>query len=86
MRSFYGTPTVAASIFCVDFVDISYDILIIILEDTMWLQFIYFLNTISILFMERLFPIDGTLTLVLWNLLCFHYGLNQPSWKIHGIS
>ena len=22
---------------------------------------------------------------MLQNLLCFHYGLNQPSWKIHGI-
>ena len=37
--------------------------LILILEDSMWLQLIYFLNIISFSFVECLFPIDGTLRL-----------------------
>ena len=58
---FYRTPPVAASVFCKDFVNMR--ILILILEDPMWLQLIYFLNTISFWFVEFLSSIDGTLTL-----------------------
>ena len=58
---FYRRPPVAASIFCKDFVDMI--ILILILEDPMWLQLFYFLNTISFWFAECLLSIDGTLTL-----------------------
>ena len=87
--TFYRTPLVAVFVFCKDFVDMR--ILIFILEDTMWLQRIYFLNTISFWFVEYLFSTDGTLTLanyfrVLQNSLCFLYRLNQPLWKIHGIA
>ena len=38
-------------------------ILILVLEDSMYLQLIYFLNTIPFWFAERIFLIDGTLTL-----------------------
>ena len=58
---FYRRPPVAASVFCKDFVDMI--ILILILEDPMWLQLIYFLNTISFWFMEILSSIDETLKL-----------------------
>ena len=65
-------------------------ILIRVLEDSMYLQLFYFLNTISFWFVECLFLIDGTLKLanylksVTGFTLRFLYRLNQPSWKIHG--
>ena len=37
--------------------------LILVLEDSMYLQLIYFLNTIPFWFAESIFLIDGTLTL-----------------------
>ena len=58
----------------------------------MYLQLIYFLNTISFCLVECLFLIDGTLTLVNYFqsvtefTLRFLYRLNQPLWKIHGIA
>ena len=58
----------------------------------MYLQLIYFLNTISFWFVECLFLIDGTLTLanyfqsVTEITLRFLYRLNQPLWRIHGIA
>ena len=67
-------------------------ILILVLEDSMYLQLIYFLNTIPLSFAERIFLIDGTLTLanyfqsVTEFALRFLSRLNQPLWKIHGIA
>ena len=62
--SFYRTSPVAASVFCKGFVDISYENYHThILGDSMYLQLIYFVNTISFWFVECLFLIDGTLTL-----------------------
>ena len=81
---FHRTPSVAASVFCKDFVDRR--ILILILEDPMWLHLFYFLNKISFWFVKCLFSIDETLTLayyfiLLQNLLCFLCRFNQPLWK-----
>ena len=45
--------------------------LILILEDSMWLQLIYFLNIISFWFVECLFQIDGTPTLANYNSKCY---------------
>ena len=50
---FYWTPPVPASVFCKNFVDMR--ILILILEDRMWLQLIYFLNTVSFWFAKSFF-------------------------------
>ena len=65
-------------------------ILILIQEDLMWLQLIYFLHSISFWFVECLFPIDGTLTFTTQSVteftLCFLYHLSQQLWKIHGIA
>ena len=67
-------------------------IFILLLEDSMYLQLIYFLNTILFWFVECLFLIDGTLTLanyfqsVTEFTLRFLYRLNQPLWKIQGIA
>ena len=64
--------------------------LILAMKILMNLQFIYFLNTIPFWFAERIFLIDGTLTLanyfqdVTEFTLRFLYRLNQPLWKIHG--
>ena len=56
----------------------------------MWLQLIYFLNTISFSFVECLFPIDGTLQLTTSEcyriLLCFLDRLSQPVWNIHVVT
>ena len=63
-------------------------ILILVLEDSMYLQLIYFLNTIPFWFAVRIFLIDGTLKLanyfqsVTEFTLRFLYRLNQPLWKI----
>ena len=67
-------------------------ILILVLEGSMYLQLIYFLNTIPFWFAERIFLIDGTLTLanyfksVTEFTLRFLYRLNQSLWKICGIA
>ena len=68
-------------------------ILILVLEDSMYLQLMYFLNTVSFWFAECLFLIDGTLTLANYfqnvtefTLRFLFYRLNQPLWKIHGIA
>ena len=72
------------------FLILAMKILMLVLEDSMNLQLIYFLNTIPFWFAERIFLIDGTLTLanyfqdVTEFTLCFLYRLNQPLWKIHG--
>ena len=66
-------------VFCKDFVDNSYENASFgILEDSIWLQLIYFLTTIAFWFMKILFWIDGD------NLST--YRSNQPLWKIHGIA
>ena len=67
-------------------------ILILVLEDSMYLQLIYFLNTIPFWFAERIFLIDETLTLANYFhsvkefTLRFLYRLNQPLWKIQDIA
>ena len=55
---------------------------ILTLEDSIWLQLIYFLNIISFWLLECLFPIDGTLMLaiyfiVLQNFLCVFFPLKS---------
>ena len=66
-------------VFCKDFVDISYENASFgILEDSIWLQLIYFLTTITFWFMKILFWVDGG------NLSI--YRSNQPLWKMHGIA
>ena len=91
--SFYRTPPPAASVFSSrTFSILAMKILILVLEDPMYLQLIYFLNTIPFWFAERIFLIDGTLTLanyfqsVTEFTLRFLYRLNHPLWKIHGIA
>ena len=59
--SFYRTPPVAASAFCKDFLDISYENFHT--HTLMCLQLIYFLNTISFWLVEFLFLINETLKL-----------------------
>ena len=91
--SFYKTPPPAASVFSSrTFSILAMKILILVLEDPMYLQLIYLLNTIPFWFPERIFLIDGTLTLanyfqsVTEFTLRFLYRLNHPLWKIHGIA
>ena len=91
--SFYRTPPPAASVFSSRTFSISAKkILMLVLEDPMCLQLIYFLNTIPLWFAERIFLIAGTLTLanyfpsVTEFTLRFLYRLNHPLWKIHGIA
>ena len=68
------------------------EILMLVLEGSMYLQLIYFLNTIPFWFTERIFLIDGTFTLanyfqsVTEFTLRFLYRLNQPLWKIYSIA
>ena len=72
------------------FLILAMKILMLVLEDSMNLHLIYFLNTIPFWFAERIFLIDGTLTLanyfqdVTEFTLRFLYRLNQRLWKIHG--
>ena len=67
-------------------------ILILVLKDSVYLQLIYFLNTIPFWFAERIFLVDGTLTIanyfqsVTEFTLRFLYRLNQPLWKIQAIA
>ena len=91
--SFYRTPRPAASVFSSrTFSILAMKILILVLEDPMYLQLIYFLNAIPFWFAESIFLIDGTLTLanyfqsVTEFTLRFLYRLNHPLWKIHGIA
>ena len=50
----------ALELFCKNFVDISYkNALLHILEDSVWLQLVYFLTTIVFFFVKYLFPIVG---------------------------
>ena len=66
------------------FLILAMKILILVREDSMYLQLVYFLNTIPFWFAERIFLIDGTLTLanyfqsVTEFTLRFLYRLNQP--------
>ena len=63
-------------------------ILILVLEGSMYMQLMYFLNKIPFWFAERIFLIDGTLKLanyfqsVTEFTLRFLYRLNQPLCKI----
>ena len=58
-----------------------------ILKESIWLQFIYFLTTISFWFVECLFPIHEKLFQNVTEFtLCFLYCLNQPLLKSHGIT
>ena len=45
--------------------------LILIMEDSMWLQLVYLLNEISFCFVECLFQVDGALTLANYNSKCY---------------
>ena len=89
---FYRTPPHRLLLYSPrTFLILPMNILIPVLEDSVYLQFVYFLNTIPFWFVERIFLIDGTLTLanyfqsVTEFTLRFLYSLNQPLWKIHGI-
>ena len=76
-------------VFCEDFVDISYEIASYrILQDSIWLQVIYFLTTVAIWFVKYLFRIDGDNLRVLAKdfTLCSIYWSNQPLWKNRGIA
>ena len=47
-------------VFCKDIVDVTYEnASFLILEDSKWLQLIYFQTTIAFSFEKCLFPIDG---------------------------
>ena len=81
--------TSSLALFCKGFVDISYENASChILEDSIWLQLIYFLTTIAVL--KYLFPTDGDINYL--RLLAKDFTLrstfcsNQPLWKIHGIA
>ena len=54
--------------------------LILMLENSMWLRLIYFLNIISFWFVEYLFKLDGTFTLANYNLKCYkiYYMFSLP--------
>ena len=72
---FYWTPLAANSVFCMNFVHIIYrNASFLTIEDSIWLQLIYFLTVISLWFVKCLFPIDGTVKLITFrvfqNLLC----------------
>ena len=87
--SFNRTLPPAASVFSKDFFDISYENSHTrTAEDSKYLQLIYFLNTNPFWFAERIFLIDGILTLANYLhsvkefTLRFLYRLNQPLWEI----
>ena len=47
-------------VFCKDFVDINNEnASFLILEDSLWLQLIYFLKTIAFWFVKCIFPVNG---------------------------
>ena len=59
-KSWRRSFTTALELFCKDFVDISYkNALFDILEDSVWLQLVYFLTTVVFFFVKYLFPIVG---------------------------
>ena len=61
--SFYRTPRRLLLYSPRTFSILAMKILILVLEDSIYLQLIYFLNTIPFCFAERIFLIDRTLTL-----------------------
>ena len=76
-------------VFCKDFVDISYEnVSFRKVQDSIWLQVMYYLTRITYWFVKYLFWIDGDKLRVLPEDFSLRrsYRSNHPLWEIHGIA